>query len=171
MWSGYGLVMDTFSLPPAIAQLLEARNSVRRHYEKVLRAQGSQVDLKFTLDGNLVGDIGEAIATELFGVKLVETKSTEGIDGYAPDGRTVQVKATGTKRGPAFRKTETRAEHLLFFCLDFENATGTVVFNGPEHHVTRYLPEEFRGQRMVTRPQIQRADAVVDDAERLPRLG
>lgn len=163
--------MDTFPLPPAIAQLLEARNSVRQHYEKVLRAQGSQVDLKFTLDGNLVGDIGEAIATELFGVKLVETKSTEGIDGYAPDGRTVQVKATGTKRGPAFRKTETRAEHLLFFCLDFENATGTVVFNGPEHHVTRYLPEEFTGQRMVTRPQIQRADAVVEDAERLPRLG
>lgn len=163
--------MDTFPLPPAIAQLLEARNSVRQHYEKVLRAQGSQVDLKFTLDGNLVGDIGEAIATELFGVKLVETKSTEGIDGYAPDGRTVQVKATGTKRGPAFRKTETRAEHLLFFCLDFENATGTVVFNGPEHHVTRYLPEEFTGQRMVTRPQIQRADALVEDAERLPRLG
>ncbi|MEG8219249.1 hypothetical protein OSJ57_01280 [Sphingomonas sp. HH69] len=163
--------MDTFPLPPAIAQLLEARNSVRQHYEKVLRAQGSQVDLKFTLDGNLVGDIGEAIATELFGVKLVETKSTEGIDGYAPDGRTVQVKATGTKRGPAFRKTETRAEHLLFFCLNFENATGTVVFNGPEQHVTRYLPEEFTGQRMVTRPQIQRADALVEDAERLPRLG
>lgn len=163
--------MDTFPLPPAIAQLLEARNSVRQHYEKVLRAQGSHVDLKFTLDGNLVGDIGEAIATELFGVKLVETKSTEGIDGYAPDGRTVQVKATGTKRGPAFRKTETRAEHLLFFCLDFENATGTVVFNGPEHHVTRYLPEDFTGQRMVTRPQIQRADGAVEEAERLPRLG
>lgn len=162
--------MDTFPLPPAIAQLLEARNSVRQHYENVLRAHGSQVDLKFTLDGNLVGDIGEAIATELFGVKLVETKSTEGIDGYAPDGRTVQVKATGTKRGPAFRRTETRAEHLLFFCLDFENATGTVVFNGPEHHVTSYLPEDFTGQRMVTRPQIQRADAVVDEAARLPRL-
>jgi hypothetical protein len=110
--------MNSFSLPPAIAVLLEARNSLRKHYEAVLRKQNSDVELKFTLDGNLVGDIGEAIAVELFGIKLVETKSTEGIDGYAPDGHTtVQVKATGTKRGAAFRKTDTRADHLLFLGL------------------------------------------------------
>jgi hypothetical protein len=162
--------METFHLPAAINDLLTARNSVRAHYEDVLRKQGSQVDLKFTLDGNLVGDIGEALAAELFGVKLVETKSTEGIDGYAPDGRTVQVKATGTKRGPAFRRTETRADHLLFFCLDFENATGLVAYNGPEHHVTRYLPENQTNQRMVTRPQIRQADALVAATERLPRI-
>lgn len=163
--------METFRLPPAIIDLLAARNSVRAHYEDVLRKQGSQVELKFTLDGNLVGDIGEALAAELFNVKLVETKSTEGIDGYAPDGRTVQVKATGTKRGPAFRKTETRADHLLFFCLDFESATGLVAYNGPERHVTRYLPENQTNQRMVTRPQIRQADALVADTERLPRTG
>ena len=162
--------MTTFALPPAIAQLLEARNSVRKHYESILRAQGSQVELKFTLDGNLVGDIGEAIATELFGVTLVAKKATEGIDGHARDGRTVQVKATGTKRGPAFRQTETRADHLLFFCLDFETGTGSVAYNGPEHYVMKYLPEVFAGQRMVSRGLIQRADEQVQDAERLPRL-
>lgn len=162
--------MHTFDLPPAIAQLLEARNSVRKHYEAILREQGSQVELKFTLDGNLVGDIGEAIATELFGVTLVDAKSTEGIDGHAKGGRTVQVKATGTKRGPAFRQTETRADHLLFFCLDFETATGSIAYNGPEHYVTRYLPEVFSGQRMVSRGQVKRADEQVQDHERLPRL-
>ena len=47
--------METFPLPSALTSLLEARNSVRNHYEKMLRLQGSQVDLKFTLDGNLVG--------------------------------------------------------------------------------------------------------------------
>lgn len=163
--------MDTFPLPSALTSLLEARNSVRKHYEKMLRIQGSQVDLKFTLDGNLVGDIGEAIAAELFGVKLVETKSTEGIDGYAPDGRTVQVKATGTKRGAAFRKTETRADHLIFFCLDFEHATGTVVYNGPERYVTRFLPDNHVGQRMVSRLQIQTANILVNENERLQRIG
>ena len=162
--------METFQLPPAITALLEARNAVRTHYQEMLRKQSSQVDLKFTLDGNLVGDIGEAIAVELFGVKLVETKSTEGIDGYAPDGRTVQVKATGTKRGAAFRKTETRADHLLFFCLDFENAIGTVAYNGPETHVTRYLPENQTGQLMISRPQIRAADALVNAEERLSRI-
>ena len=97
----------TFALPPAIAALVQARGALRDHYRRVLREQGSEVDLGFTLDGNLIGDIGEALAAELFGVRLVETRSTEGIDGYARDGRTVQVKATGTGRGPAFRCTET----------------------------------------------------------------
>lgn len=160
--------MRTFDLPPAIVDLLKARDVVRDHYQAMLRKQGSEVELKFTLDGNLVGDIGEAIAAELFGIKLVETKSTEGIDGYAPDGKTtVQIKATGTRRGPAFRNTETRADHLLFFCLDFEQAKGTVVFNGPEHYATGYLPRDFANQRMVTRKQIEQADAKVGDRERL----
>lgn len=162
--------MQTFDLPPAIARLLDARNVVRQHYEAILRGQGSDVELKFTLDGNLVGDIGEAIAAELFGVRLVPAKSTEGIDGYAVDGRTVQVKATGTKRGPVFRNTETRAQHLLFFCLDFEKALGTVAYNGPEHYVTHHLPATFTGQRMVSRAQVRRAADLVQNHERLPRL-
>ena len=162
--------MHTFKLPPSIIQLIEARDKVRKHYEAILRAQGSDVQLDFTLDGNLVGDIGEAIAAELFGVVLVKTKSTEGIDGHARDGRTVQVKATGTKRGPAFRNTDIRAEHLLFFCLDFEAQEGTVLYNGPEHYVTEFLPKTFSGQRMVSRSQIKQANAQVLEDQRLPLL-
>jgi hypothetical protein len=106
--------LQTFVLPPAIAELVTARNKVRDHYQAMLEAKGGTAKLHFTLDGNLVGDIGEALAADIFGIRLVDTKSTEGIDGYAPDGRTVQVKATGTCRGPAFRQTQTRADHLLF---------------------------------------------------------
>ena len=78
--------MLEFDLPPAIADLVAARNKLRAHY--------ASAGLKFTLDGNLVGDLGEAIAVELFGLQLVEARSTAGIDGRAPDGRTVQVKAS-----------------------------------------------------------------------------
>ena len=45
-----------------------ARDAVRHHYRGVLAYMGSGHGLQFTLDGNLVGDIGEAIAGELFGV-------------------------------------------------------------------------------------------------------
>ncbi|WP_292498840.1 hypothetical protein [Mesorhizobium sp.] len=69
--------MKKFKLPPAIADLVAARNNLRAHYQAVLPRGASNVDLSFTLDGNLVGDLGEAIAAELFGVRLVETK----IDG------------------------------------------------------------------------------------------
>jgi hypothetical protein len=163
--------MNTFELPPAIADLVAARNSLRRHYLEALRRRGIEVELKFTLDGNLVGDLGEAIAVELFGIQLVETKSTKGIDGYAPDRKTtVQIKATGTGRGPAFRQSETRADHLLFFDLDFERASGTVVYNGPEHLAVTLLPKVFAGQRSLSRKQICDADTKVKNGERLARV-
>ena len=100
----------------------------------------------------------------------METKSTEGIDGYAPDGRSVQIKATGTRRGPAFKPTVTRAEHLLVFCLHFVCATGLVAFNGPERELTRFLPDGRYGQRMVSRARLRVANALVSPTDRLPRL-
>lgn len=162
------LGMTRFALPPEIAELISARNNVRDHYNGKLQAWGSGIDLSFTLDGNLVGDLGEALAMDLFDIRLVEVKSTAAIDGFTPDGRSVQVKATGTGRGPAFRNTETRADHLLFFDLDFENATGAIIFNGPEHYAVASLPAQFTGQRSLTRNQIRAADKLVRDEERLP---
>lgn len=157
-----------FKLPKQLATLVQSRNELKDYYRERLKKAGSEVELKFTLDGNLVGDLGEALAVELFGVKLVETKSTVGIDGYVRSGkRTVQVKATGTRRGPAFRKTETGADYLLFFGIDFENAVVEVVFNGPEKYATRFLPKLFVGQRSLTRSQIREANTQVLDSERL----
>ena len=159
--------MQNFKLPTAIEDLVASRNKLRDHYQAMLEAKGGTAQLHFTFDGNLVGDIGEALAAELFGIRLIDTKSTEGIDGYAPDGRTVQVKATGTGRGPAFRQTQTRADHLLFFDLDLEALTGTVVFNGPEHIAISRLPVSFSGQRSLTAKQIRNADRDVSDKDRL----
>ena len=107
--------METFQLPPPVVELINATKKLRAHYQ----SSQSAARLKFTLDGNLVGDMGEAIASEIFGIHLVEVAASAGIDGYAPDGKTtVQIKATGTGRGPAFSKNETRADHLIFLDLD-----------------------------------------------------
>ncbi|WP_282169087.1 DUF6998 domain-containing protein [Ruegeria atlantica] len=163
--------MDYYYLPSSIKELVDARNRVEEHYSERLKMAGSEVFLKFTLDGNLVGDIGEAIAVDLFGIRLDGSRAAEGIDGIAPDGRTVQVKATGTGRGPAFRSTRIRAEHLLFFDLDFKNCRMSVVFNGPEHIALKYLPENFPGQRMLTAKQIRSADTEVEGKDRLPLTG
>ncbi len=92
----------TFDLPAEVRDLLAARNRLRDHYR--------DAELRFTLDGNLVGDIGEAVAAKLFGIKLAP-RCGAGIDGHAADGRTVQVKASGSGLGPAFRRTDTRADH------------------------------------------------------------
>ena len=93
--------MQTFKLPPEIRELVAARNNLRAYYATLFQKNDIELKLSFTLDGNLIGDLGEALAVKLFGIKLVETRSTEAFDGYAPGSKTtVQVKATGTGRGP-----------------------------------------------------------------------
>ncbi len=147
-----------FDLPPSIQKLITARNELKAHY--------SSVDLHFTLDGNLVGDLGEAIAAELFGLKLTG-RSNEGVDGYAPDGRSVQVKASGTKRGAAFRPVEVKADHLLFFHFDYDGCYGEVIYNGQEEPVREILPETWLGQRSVSASAFRRLDKIVLEADRL----
>lgn len=138
--------MTTFKLPPVITNLVRARDHLRDHY--------NVPGLAFTLDGKLVGDIGEAVAAELFGLTLSPGGGT-GIDGRAADGRTVQVKATGTGRGPVFRQIDTRADHLIFIDFNFDELKGEVVFNGPEHVALQYMPATWSGQRAVTKRQIR----------------
>lgn len=149
-------------LPAAIADLVIACQAVREHYGVV---HGDR--LLFTLDGNLVGDIGEALAVEYFGI-ILNDRCGEGIDGTATDGRSVQVKTTGTGRGPAFRDTE-HAHYMLFFSVDFAACTASVVYNGPEAPVRAKLPASGAGQKSVSMSQMRALDALVPDADRLGR--
>ena len=48
---------------------------------------------EFTIDGRLVGDIGETLVKRDYDVTLYE-KLVEGYDGETSDGRRVQIKAT-----------------------------------------------------------------------------
>ena len=160
-----------FELPRLVSQMVRARNDVRDYYQSIVKASGGSAQLSFTLDGNLVGDIGEALSVAMYGITLVNRKSMQGIDGHAPDGRSVQIKATATGRGPAFRNVGVCADHLLFFDLDLENCRGVVVFNGPEHYARDSLKLDFTGQRMLSPKQIRAADARVLDHERLIPTG
>lgn len=151
--------MKEFKLPQEIASLVLARNDLRGRF--------SITGLKFTFDGNLVGDLGEALAAELFGIDLTPARSFEGIDGYAPDGRTVQVKATGTKRGCVFRDVKMHADHLLFFCFDFDALSAKVVYNGPEANIRQHLKSPWVGQKPVQRSRIEYENGLVEDHMRL----
>lgn len=151
--------MRQFELPAQIRPLIEARNALKERY--------SEVDLHFTLDGNLVGDLGEAVAAELFGLQLTGRSNT-GIDGFASDGRSVQVKASGTGRGAAFRPVDTRADHLLFFHFNYDECVGEIIYNGPEEPVVKTLPAIWTGQRCISVPTLRRLDRLVNDSDRLP---
>ncbi|TPG16767.1 hypothetical protein EAH87_14100 [Sphingomonas koreensis] len=124
--------------------------------------------LRFTLDGRLVGDLAKATAAEAFDLELCKVR-TAGVDAHATDGRSVQVKASGIGKGPAFTPGEGRADHLIFLMFDFERALALVGYNGPEAPVRAHLPDGFTRTKRVSVTRIRALDAATDDRLRLMR--
>lgn len=148
-------------LPGAVRTLVTAHAALVEAY--------AATSLRFTLDGRLVGDIAEATAAEAFGLELCRVR-TPGVDAHAPDGRSVQVKASGIGKGPAFTPGEGRADHLIFLMIDFARAEAHVRYNGPEEPVRAELPPSFSGTKRVSLSAVLRLDAEVPDERRLGRL-
>jgi hypothetical protein len=150
----------TLKLPEVIKDLWTAQQALAKHYE----ATG----LKFTLDGRLVGDIAEALALDHFDLKL-PPKRTGGVDALTRLGKTVQVKATGNpKSGPAFTPGKGYAEYLLFFAIDFQANTASVIYNRPEAPVRALLPAEgWSGTKVVPLPELVRLGKAVAPSDRI----
>lgn len=154
--------METrIALPAQLRPLVEARNALKARY--------ANTDLRFTFDGNLVGDLGEALAHELYGIRLTQ-RAEEGVDGHAPDGRSVQIKASGTKRGPTFRNTRKRADHLIFFHFNYDDCEADIVYNGPESTIIELLPNTWEGQRTASIKQVRAANLAIQPIDRLVRI-
>lgn len=149
------------NLPPVVANLVRAADEMRKHYQT---SHGDR--LLFTFDGNLVGDIGEALAFEYYGM-ILSPRCGEGADGRA-QGKTVQVKATGTGGRAMFRDTHSHADHLLFFSIDFSTCSASVIYNGLEAPVRAKLMRPWAGQKAISIAQMRVLDLRVSPQERLP---
>ena len=69
----------------SIAQLLTIVNELREEYKST--------DKKFTLDGRLVGDIGEVLCSEIYDIELLPGLAKH-YDEQTSDGKQVQIKTT-----------------------------------------------------------------------------
>lgn len=80
---------------------------------------------KFTIDGRLVGDIGEIVAARDYELVL-EEKQRSRFDARTADGREIQIKAT-------FQNSLTfRSETMFYLGLKLErDGTYREIFNGP----------------------------------------
>jgi hypothetical protein len=154
--------MSRYQLPAEVTHLIHARNQLRQRY--------SALGLRFTLDGNLVGDLGEAIAAELFDLRLVP-RGIAAIDAYAPDNRTVQIKATGRGRVLAFTHFHPTAELLIGLVLHFEAEQVEVVYNGPYEDALSRLPADgWQGQKQVPIRRLRLLNEHIDERNRLVAL-
>jgi hypothetical protein len=135
---------------------------IRRLYLIVAQLEGAFPGRKFTLDGHLVGSIGEVLAAHRYGLELLPA-SAEGHDARARDGRLVQIKATqGTMVG-----LRCRPQHLLVLRL-LRDGTAEEIYNGPGASVWRDAGKmQKNGQRPI---RVAKLRALMDEVAQRHRL-
>lgn len=120
---------------------------------------------KFTLDGHLVGSMGEVIAAYVFDLDL-NPSSTLGHDARAADGRAVEIKFTQGS-GVAIRH---EPEHLIVLHRPKGGPT-RVVFNGPG--VIAWIAAgkmQKNGQRPISLTKLSRLWDTVQESDQLPEV-
>lgn len=120
---------------------------------------------KFTLDGHLVGSIGEVVAAYIFDLDL-NPASTQGHDAKSADGRDVEIKLTQGS-GVAIRH---EPEHLIVLHRP-KGGPMRVVFNGPGSIAWSAAGTMQRnGQRPISLSRLSRLAEIVPADDRLPEV-
>jgi len=121
---------------------------------------------EFTIDGRLVGDIGEVIAALEYDLTLYEVLHADH-DGETSDGRKVQVKAT-FKDALTFK---TVPDLYLGFKL-YENGDHEEVYNGPGKVIfERYRYRKGIGETLLSFPveDLKKISREISYGERVPK--
>lgn len=117
---------------------------------------------KFTLDGHLVGSVGEVLAAYMFDLDLVRG-STMGHDAKTRSGRNVEIKLT-QGNVVAIRH---EPEHLLV--LQRQKGTKVrVIFNGPGALAWENAGKmQSNGQRPISLQKLRQLNECVEPSDRL----
>lgn len=121
---------------------------------------------EFTLDGRLVGDIGEVLAETYYDIKLFD-KINPHYDGISSDGRKVQIKAT-MKNALNFP-----ADHVPDYYLGIKilnNGSTEEIFNGPGLVIWDILKHRKKPKNNLYRIDINRLmklDSTIDSKDRI----
>jgi hypothetical protein len=113
---------------------------------------------KFTLDGRLVGDLGEVLAEEFYQIKLFE-KIEHRYDAKTRSGKKIQIKTT-------FKKTlgfPTRHTPDLFLGLKI-NSDGSFyeIYNGPGKYIKKLIAKRKEPYQRLHNISIERLAAISD---------
>jgi hypothetical protein len=120
----------------------------------------------FTIDGRLVGDIGEVIAALEYDVILDDLQQPIH-DGSTSDGRRVQIKATFKER----LNFKTASEYYLGFKLDADGSYEEV-FNGPGSIIRDHFSHRRGIERVLLSfpvSELRKLAATVEQKDRIPK--
>lgn len=143
----------------------EVAGELEKLYDASARLEAMFPGRKFTLDGHLVGSIGEVVAAYMFDLDL-NRASTLGHDALARDGRPVEIKLT---QGQAVAIRH-EPGHLIVLQRP-RGGPVRVVFNGPGQCAWEASGAmASNGQRPIRLSTLTALNATLDDAVRLPQI-
>lgn len=106
---------------------------------------------KFTIDGHLVGSIGEVLVADKFNLTLLPN-STKTHDAKDSEGRYYQIKATQTDK----ISLSSEPDFLIVIKL-YPDGTWNVIYNGPGKPVWENSGKmQKNGQRPITLSKIKK---------------
>lgn len=162
------LSCQTFNLTPKAKRVMQDQiaEALKMIFSGIALLQQNFSNRQFTIDGRLVGDIGEIVAAAEFDITL-DAVSQATHDGVTSDGRRVQIKAT-FKESLTFR---TEPDYYLGLQL-FRGGRHDVVFNGPGRIITEaFGHRKGFGEALLSFPvsRLRALSKTVAEADRIPR--
>ncbi len=120
----------------------------------------------FTLDGHLIGSIGEVMAAYYYGIDLYPP-STPIHDGVSPNGQKIQIKITQRDRIVLHEEPD----YLIVLHMDKITGEITEIYNGKGKlpWETSYLYKK-RNTHYMTLSKLVKLDKNVNDIDRIPQL-
>ncbi|MFC4654594.1 DUF6998 domain-containing protein [Rheinheimera marina] len=147
---------------------MEIHQAVKNMLQIVEELHKSYPKKKFTLDGRLVGDLGEILVEEDYDLELYEGLEKHH-DGETSDGRRVQIKTT-MKSSLTFP-----VDHIPHYYIGIKvhsNGTYTEIFNGPGSvawNAVKGRKPTKTNLHSVTLSALKKLNAEVPENERIPK--
>lgn len=145
-------------------RLLSLPEPVAAIYEAVARLSALYPERKFTLDGHLVGSIGEVVAAAAFGLRL-HPNSHPSHDAYNEDGN-VQIKMTAGRKVAMYDTCE-----RLIVLRIVTPTTAEVVYDGPGDAAWEAAGKRQKnGQKTISLSELRSIGSRIDASGRMVAL-
>ena len=158
------LKLRNSQLPPTQEERLKVFPELVKELFRSVRQLHDLFDRRFTLDGHVVGSIGEVVAAQMYNLRLLPT-GAKTHDAKTSDGRLVQIKLTGGNRG-VILNSEPQYLIVLQLC---EPATFIEVYNGPGEVAWNAKPRPNGDPRPITLGTLKTLQRELPDEAKLPR--
>ena len=140
-------------------------NKIKELYKITNELEKEYPGRKFTVDGHLVGSIGEVIVAEHYGLILLPN-STKTHDAYSKDEKFVQIKATQVKS----ISISSEPDYIIVIKL-FQDGSWEEIYNGAGKLVWDNAGKmQKNGQRPISLNKLKNLMNFVDEKDKISRV-